>query len=156
MVDGVAQDTPEWDLSGLTEGPGIDKTELQNKLSALEAERAKVSELTGNIKDLPSNKLYASKALLDEVDAKILEIEALIADEEASVAEITQALVELDALLTKLKNQSAPGLGDPVIEPGEGDGFPTWAIVVLSIVGGLIVLGAAGFAVYTFVIKKKK
>ncbi len=156
MVDGVAADTPEWDLSGLIEGPGIDKAELQNKLAALEAERAKVKELVGDIKDLPSNQLFASKALLDEVDAKILEIEALIADEDATNAEITQALVELDALLTKLKNQSAPGQGDPVTEPGEGDGFPTWAIVVLSIVGGLIVLGAAGFVVYTFVIKKKK
>jgi uncharacterized repeat protein (TIGR02543 family) len=154
MVEGVAEETPEWDLSGLSEEPGIDKAELETKLAELETERAKVEELIGDIKDLPSNKLYASKTLLDEVDAKVLEIEALLENEEATDAEVTQALVELDALITKLVNQSQPGESDPVTEPEDNDGLSTAGIVGI-IAGSVSILAGAVLVVFKFVIKRR-
>lgn len=156
MVDGEVSETPEWDLSGLIEDEGIDKTGLQKKLNDLKAEKAKVKVLVGDIKNLPSNQLFITQELMDAIDAKIAEVEAIIADEDVGVAEITQALVELDALITNVKNQSVAGDGQPV-DPDEPEkaGLPGWAIAII-VIGSVAVLAGIGFVVYTFVIKKRK
>ncbi|NLB84947.1 MAG: hypothetical protein GX794_02385, partial [Acholeplasmataceae bacterium] len=135
---------------------GIDKTGLQKKLNDLKAEKDKVKVLVGDITKLPSNQLFVTQELMTEINNKIAEIEALIASEETNVVDITQALVELDALITKVKNQSVAGEGAPVDPDGPGiDGLPTWAIALI-VIGGVGILAGAGFVIHTFVIRKRK
>ena len=155
MVEGVEQALPEWNLDGFEEVPTIDKAELQTKLNQLKTERAKVVELVGDIKDKPSTQLYASKALLDEVDAKIAAVEAMLLRDDLTAEEITTELVALDATITKLKNQSQAGQKTATDEPSTGsEGLSTGAVVGI-VTGSTALLGAAIFLVFKFVLKKK-
>ncbi|MCU0104119.1 InlB B-repeat-containing protein [Acholeplasma vituli] len=155
MVEGVEQALPEWNLDGFEELPTIDKAELQAKLTQLKTERAKVVELVGDIKDKPSTQLYASKALLAEVDAKIAAVEAMLLREDLTAEEITTELVALDATITKLKNQSQAGQKTTTGEtPSENEGLSTGAVVGI-VSGSVVTLAVVIFLVFKFVLKKK-
>ena len=158
METNEVEETPEYILRGLEEGPEVSKDALIAKLNELKQLRAQTKELVGDLDKLPSNQYYASKDTLTEIDSRIAALEALIARDDLTDEEIKDGLTQAQQAITRLNNNRQAGTGSPVDDPGQDDpaktGLPGWAIALI-VVGSLLVVGAVVFALIKFVFIKK-
>ena len=158
METNEVEETPEYILRGLEEGPEVSKDALIAKLNELKQLRAQTKELVGDLDKLPSNQYFASKDTLTEIDSRIAALEALIARDDLTDEEIQDGLTQAQQAITRLNNNRQAGTGSPVDDPGQDEpaktGLAGWAIALI-VVGSLLVVGAVVFALIKFVFIKK-
>lgn len=150
-----------------------DTSALEAKLAELKAQKEDVIALleSDDLADLPKTNKYAPKALLDEINAEITRIEALIAGGEMTDAEVLEEIENVEDLMLDLENSTVNGQKeDDTTNPGDDDdddnvdddnddkeeskGLSIGAIIGI-VAGSLVVVGAAVFAIFRFVIKKR-
>lgn len=145
-----------------------DTSALEAKLAELKAQKEDVIALleSDDLADLPKTNKYAPKALLDDINAEITRIEALIASGEMTDAEVLEEIENVEDLMLDLENSTVNGQKeDDTTNPGDDDdddnddkeeskGLSIGAIIGI-VAGSLVVVGAAVFAIFRFVIKKR-